>query len=658
MLALLPSIGLVILILWQRIAARPANRSIGWEHAILLASAYWGALAVALVEILGAARLLTPTSLVLGWVAMDLGLIVLTVQAARNDGGWTIPRRLPMPTRSELVFGILLSAYLAMLLAVALVSPPNNVDSLQYHMARVAHWIQNRSLAHYASQYEPQLFNPPGAEILILTLQVLFGSDRLANLVQWAAFLGSLTAVSGISRALGVGKSGRMAAIGFAAVVPMAVLQATSTQNDLVGAFWLLTFAYFVTRSQVRAFSTAEWAATGLAMGTSILTKTTQYVYGLPFLILLAAGGWKENRPLRLRQLTIVLGLAALLCLPSWWRNQSLFGTPLGPPSLFAEHSVAVGGAGRVLEVPLRGLRMILINFTSSSATVNAWEADAVRALYTRLGLRAEEPILVFAWSHEDLAGSPLHVLAAGFAAVIVLARWKKNRIAGQYAACVIAGYLLLPWMLANISRPFMIRHQLPFYMAGAPLVAILLDRSLSSRVLSSLSSLILLLGLPWLLFNNTRPLIGLRPGANGGLEFPCPSVNLLGYECTRIGSVLTMPEVDVLFANIRDYEADALAMVGVLEQTACRQVGLRIDSHYPEYVYWRLLDAPQSGYRLETIYTVPRLEPLIDRSFSPCAIICTICGDRDRLHGLDLYHAAGEVKLFVGTGFTWNEDG
>jgi hypothetical protein len=62
--------------------------------------------------------------------------------------------------------------------------------------------------------------------------------------------------------------------------------------------------------------------------------------------------------------------------------------------------------------------------------------------------------------------------------------------------------------------------------------------------------------------------------------------------------------------------------------------------------------------YRLETIYTVPRLEPLIDRSFSPCAIICTICGDRDRLHGLDLYHAAGEVKLFVGDGFTWNEDG
>jgi hypothetical protein len=658
MLALLPLFGLALLIVWQALAVRPGNRTTGWEHPCLVAATIWGALAVVLVELLGAARALTPTTLALGWAGATLLLVVLVIRRARAANGRAWRLQLTRPTRSETVFGVLLIVYLAALLVVALASPPNNTDSLQYHMARVAHWIQNRSLAHYASQYEPQLFNPPGAEILILTLQVLFGSDRLANLVQWAAFLGALTAVSGISRALGVGKSGRMAAIGFAAVVPMAVLQATSTQNDLVGAFWLLTFAFFVTRSQVRAFSTAEWAATGLALGLSILTKTTQYVYGLPFLILLAACGWKGNRLRRLGQLTIVLGLAAVLCLPAWWRNQSLFGTLLGPPDLFQEHSVAVGGAGRVLEVPLRGLRMILINLTSSSATANAWAADAVRAIYARLGLEVEEPLFIFAWSHEDLAGSPLHVLAAGFAAVIVLARWKKNRVAGQYAACVVAGYLMLPWMLASISRPFMIRHQLPFYMAGAPLVAILLNRWVPSRALGAISSLILLLGLPWLLFNNTRPLVGLRPDASGGLELPCIRANLLGYECTRIGSVLTMPEVDVLFANIKDSEDDALAMVAALEQTGCRQVGLRIDSHDPEYVYWRLLDAPRRVYRLETIYTVPRLEPLIDRSFSPCAIICTICGDRDRLHGLDLYHAAGEVKLFVGDGFTWNEDG
>jgi len=272
--------------------------------------------------------------------------------------------------------------------------------------------------------------------------------------------------------------------------------------------------------------------------------------------------------------------------------------------------------------------------------------------------LEPEEPILIFGWNHEDLAGSPLHLVAAALAASVVVVQWKKNRLAATYAACVIAGYLLLPWVLASISRPVNIRHQLPFYVAGVPLVALLLDRWLSTRVLRVLSCLILLLGIPWLLFNNTRPLIGMRPGAEGGLEIPCVSANLQGYECTRIGSVLTMPKVDILFANVRDYEADTLAIVEALKQTTCTQVGLRIDSHDPEYVFWHLLDAPRSGIRLEVIYTVPRLESFIDRSFSPCAILCTICGDRDRLHGLDLVREAGEVKLFLGDGFTWDEDG
>lgn len=658
MLALLPLLGLILLAVKQAIAVRPADRATGWEHGILIAAAYWAALAVVLVEVLGAAHALTPAALALGWAAIDLGLAALVVRALRRDGAWPISWQLPRPTRSEAVFASLLSIYLAILLVVALASPPNNVDSFQYHMARVAHWIQNQSLAHYATQYEFQLYNPPGAEILILTLQLLFGSDRLVNVVQWLAFIGALTAVSGLTRSLGAGKAARQAGIACAAVIPMAILQATSTQNDLVAAFWLLAFAGFVILGQQRTFSASEWVATGLTLGLGILTKSTLYVYALPFLVLLAAGGWKKNGRRQLRGLVVVFGLAALLNLPVWWRNQVTSGTPIGPPDLVAVHGAAVGGSERLLQAPLRGLRMVLINFATPSNTVNGRLVGAVRELYARLRLEPEEPILIFGWNHEDLAGAPLHLLATGLAAAIVLAHWRQKRLAAAYAACVIAGYLLLPWVLASISRPVNIRHQLPFLMAGAPLVAVVLDRWVSPRRLRVMSSLILLLGLPWLLFNNTRPLVGLRPQASGPLELPCVGVNLLGYECTRIGSVLTMPEGDILFANVRDLQQDVLTITAELEQTSCTQVGLRLDSHDPEYVFWHLLDAPLSRYRLETIYTVPRLAPLIDRAFSPCAIICAICADRDRLHGLDLYREAGEIKLFVGDGFTWDEDG
>ncbi len=194
-------------------------------------------------------------------------------------------------------------------------------------------------------------------EILILTLQALFGSDRLANLVQWLAFVGALVAVSGISRALGAGKHARLAGIGFAAVVPMAVLQATSTQNDLVEAFWLLAFAYFVVLGQLRSLSTAECVATGLALGMSILTKTTLYVYGLPFLVLLAVSGWKENRHAPLRQLTIILGLAALLNLPIWWRNQTRLELRFGPLAVLMDQRSSTGRHLHDAHGPIRQAR-------------------------------------------------------------------------------------------------------------------------------------------------------------------------------------------------------------------------------------------------------------------------------------------------------------
>jgi hypothetical protein len=89
------------------------------------------------------------------------------------------------------------------------------------------------------------------------------------------------------------------------------------------------------------------------------------------------------------------------------------------------------------------------------------------------------------------------------------------------------------------------------------------------------------------------------------------------------------------------------------LKSSGCQQIGLRIDSSDLEYLFWWLLDAPQSGMHLETLYTFPELERYIDPAFTPCAIICTICDDRTSLHGLTLDGDYSKVKLFTGSEFT-----
>jgi hypothetical protein len=94
-----------------------------------------------------------------------------------------------------------------------------------------------------------------------------------------------------------------------------------------------------------------------------------------------------------------------------------------------------------------------------------------------------------------------------------------------------------------------------------------------------------------------------------------------------------------------------------VVHRSGCDRVGLRLDSHDLEYAYWWLLDAPQSGIRVENIDPPAHLERYIDPEFRPCAIICMVCGGRDRFHRLGLAFSQGEVSVFLGEGYTPAED-
>ncbi|MFQ5923647.1 MAG: hypothetical protein ACE5M4_12465, partial [Anaerolineales bacterium] len=89
-----------------------------------------------------------------------------------------------------------------------------------------------------------------------------------------------------------------------------------------------------------------------------------------------------------------------------------------------------------------------------------------------------------------------------------------------------------------------------------------------------------------------------------------------------------------------------------------CERVGLRLDSHDREYMFWWALGAPNSGIRIETIYTFPHLEQLGDPDFEPCAIVCAICEGGTRLHGLERVVIAEEgLSLFMGDDYSPDPD-
>ena len=95
--------------------------------------------------------------------------------------------------------------------AIAVFAVPITVDSMTYHLARVAYWVQAASIRLLSDARHPP--DPParrGPSTPCCTCIVLWGGDRLANLVQWGSMILSLVGVSVIARQLGAGTRGQL----------------------------------------------------------------------------------------------------------------------------------------------------------------------------------------------------------------------------------------------------------------------------------------------------------------------------------------------------------------------------------------------------------------------------------------------------------------
>ena len=629
----------------------------------ILALIGWGTLVVAISEGLGALGLIRQLPLALVWLAVSMCVLAIGVRRGslrRAVAALQSLRLLYRGWEAGLLLGT--AALAGLLFTVALIAPANNVDSLLYHMSRVMHWAQNGSLRHYAASYHNQLFMPPGAELAILNLRVLMGNDRAANLVQWFAMLGNLLGVSAIARLLGGRSTAQVLAAVFAVTIPMGILQATSTQNDLVVALWLVCCVYLALLSRSRSLNPIEHAALGLAFGLGLLTKVTFVALGLPIAVLFVVSGFRSGRSKT--TLVAVTGIAVLACLlntPTWSRNyatyRGLYGnrdwmrSNLGPIQLIRNLEGLNSGAGPSETRPAATSRLVsgliesarwpisqvaraaALNLVTPSLVVNTLFWRAVDSLPWLLGRGVSDSLRWAAWNHEDSAGNPIHLFMVLVAAVLAVRHRRstpRSRDVLSYAALVLVSFGLLAILVQPASTDVGVRYQLPFFVVWSPVFGLVLARQRASTWVHLVGVGLLVSALPYALLNNTRPIIGHPP-------WP-----------TRVRSVLVAPAAEILFAanphSLQGYQAVA----EWIRASSCRQVGLRLDSGDPEYEFWWLLEAPQSGIRLETVYTYPTLEHLLNTAFQPCAVICTICSDETDLGELELTIDNGAVRLYA----------
>jgi hypothetical protein len=396
----------------------------------------------ALTEVLSLFHRLTFNWLLAFWLGLTLACAALCFRAAR-----TAERRVPVPGWSTASISpswcpISVVAIVVLLVGlVAIAAAPNNPDSMSYHMARVMHWVQDRSVAHYPTNILRQLYQPPWAEYALLQFQILSGGDRFANLVQWFSMVGSLVGASLIARQLGADHRGQALAAAVAATIPMGILQGSSTQNDYVEAFWLVCLTHYVLQSTRRA-SRTNACAVGASLALAVLTKGTAYLYAIPLLVWWAAATVRQWRSSAWQPAVIVVVVALSVNAGLYARNLELWGNPLG---IGGSNPYAIGMVG-VRVLASNAVRAIGLQLGTPSGRLNRVIDRGVRALHVPLRLDVDDPRTTMRGSPfvirysllDDLAGSPLHLALVVMALVLVPASSERRRTRVTYAVALV----------------------------------------------------------------------------------------------------------------------------------------------------------------------------------------------------------------------------
>ncbi|MEH1794891.1 ArnT family glycosyltransferase [Nostoc sp.] len=586
-----------------------------WRESLILTSTYWGFLIVAITESLNIFQLINFGSVLITWASICIILIYMCFRLNYQnpkilDKNKSDQVNIQIPSLINLLFGI--GFVVATVGLIAIIAPPNNWDSMDYHMSRVAHWIQNHSIAHYPTNYTPQLYQNPWSEFVILHFQILSGGDYFADLVQWFSMIGCIIAVSLIAKKLGADVRGQVFSAVVTATIPMGILQASSTQNDYVLSFWVVCLAYYLLSaiqgetSDILMNSFKIGSSTGLA----ILSKGTAYFYIFPFLIWFSLFQIKRLRWKVWKPALIVGSISLLLNLGHYLRNYNLFASPLGEPG---NYSNEVYGINILFSNVLRNIALHI------GTPVGLWNGIAnrlIQIIHIFIGVDVNDPRITFSktffvpggWStigisgNENSAGNLVHLVLIITCITIFMTRKeiRKQRYLFDYFIAALSTFIIfcyfVKWQAWNS------RLHLPFFVLLSPLLGIVLSKLEKQRIAIIIVTFLLISSLPWVFLNRFRPIID--------------SNNI--FQVSRIEQYFTnRPYLKTTYAGAVEF----------LNSKKCSNIGLSMGNdpwEYPFWVLWRQNN--QEIVKIQHI-NVTNISAVLEKEdyykdFEPCGII------------------------------------
>jgi hypothetical protein len=568
------------------------------------ASVLHGVLITIITELLSSGKNISSATITLTWMGLAIVqtlwlLVIFKNRADTEEIG--IIKSLPKKWSNQIgqldhldrfiLIGI--AAIFSICSFTAFLAAPNNGDAMSYHMPRIMHWIQNQSVEYYPTNNLKQLSFPPGSGYILMHLYLLAGDDRFFNFLQWGAFLGCTLGLSQISLLLfGPGSQILTALAG--ATLPMAIMQSTTTQNDLLVAFWLVCAVCFTLQPSSNR-TRSLWV--GLALALAIITKPTGILFGFPILSWNAIQVWQKTRLRSMhwinaltRSLLLISASSAciiLISLPYWSRNIQVFNSFLGNDAGTRNTTISLVGSLSNL------LRNISLNLPLEQVwrsvvyvhQVLAWNiADRATTFGNNLFLPTQ------AWRYllpdEDYVGSPIHFLLSGLTIIVLFGKalskktlpldrsenWNKPAI--SLLSSVLFSFLLVCSLLK--WQVWINRLLLPLFVLAMPLTAYYVIAQCLKPIRAGLSIVLITVSLGYSLTTIHHPLIAIPA------NFSVPS---------QAKSILTTPREDrYLNSAGKNLNTELKSIAQGIANSGCSSIAIVAGENSVEYPFWVFL--------------------------------------------------------------------
>ena len=402
------------------------------------------------------------------------------------------------------------------LLLLAAFIPPNNWDSMAYHLPRIQHWIQNGNIYPYPTNITRQIATSPLSEYIILNFQVLASTDVFSNLVQYFALINIIFLTTLILKNFQVNYKGQIFAILAICSLPMALFQSTTTQTDLLASFFFLCFVYYLIKLNQSATDNNRKTIIiliAISFSLGILTKYTVALFAFPLIIYQLIIFIKAKKILEIKLSIIFLFLSLSFVLaPFLFRNYYFLGTLTGDNIFESSMSNASLNLRNMFSNSIKHI----IDFIS--IPINSYNELLFfisNNLHTLIGVSVDEPgnnwsgskFIVNNYLNEDTAGSLLHFL------FIILSFTYIYKSKNQKIYNFIVLYFLVSFLLFSFIfrySPWNNRLFLPLQLLLVIFSSYLFHTHTKNKnILFNLNVFMIFLAIFPVYFNRAKPILG-----------------------------------------------------------------------------------------------------------------------------------------------------